>query len=48
MAEKMMLVYKDEDLRKKLIEKGRSVSGKYSWERTAGLLWQSVMKAVGG
>ena len=48
MAEKMMLVYKDEDLRKKLIEKGRFVSGKYSWERTAGLLWQSVMKAVGG
>ena len=44
-ADKMMLLYKDESLRKKLIEKGRSVAGDYNWDRTADLLWQSILKA---
>jgi glycosyltransferase involved in cell wall biosynthesis len=45
-AEKMMLLYKDENLKRKLIEKGRTISLEYSWQRTAELLWQSILKAV--
>jgi glycosyltransferase involved in cell wall biosynthesis len=45
-AEKMMQIYKDESLRKKLIEKGEIIAGQYSWQRTAELLWQSILKAV--
>jgi glycosyltransferase involved in cell wall biosynthesis len=45
-AEQMMRIYKDENLRKELIEKGRMVATHYSWERTAGLLWNSIVKAV--
>ncbi len=44
-ADKMMLLYKDENLRKQLIEKGRQVAGEYSWDKTAALLWQSILKA---
>ena len=43
-ANKMMLLYKDENLRKELIEKGRLISKKYSWDRTAELLWQTILK----
>lgn len=45
-AEQMMRIYKDENLRKELIEKGRTIATHYSWERTAGLLWNSIVKAV--
>ena len=45
-AEKMMRIYKDEDLRNELIEKGKSVSKEYSWDRTAGLLWKCIEKAM--
>jgi glycosyltransferase involved in cell wall biosynthesis len=46
-ADKMKLLYKDENLRKELIEKGREVAGKYNWDKTASLLWQSIEKALG-
>jgi glycosyltransferase involved in cell wall biosynthesis len=46
-AEQMMRIYKDENLRKELIEKGKIVASHYSWDRTAGLLWKSIVKAVG-
>jgi glycosyltransferase involved in cell wall biosynthesis len=46
-AEKMMLLYKDENLRKILIEKGKTVSATYHWEITADLVWRSVIKALG-
>jgi len=42
----MMLIYKDEKLRKELIEKGKIIAARYSWQRTAELLWQSILKAV--
>jgi hypothetical protein len=42
----MMLIYKDEKLRKELIEKGKLIADQYSWQRTAELLWQSILKAV--
>jgi glycosyltransferase involved in cell wall biosynthesis len=44
-ADKMMLLYKDEKLRKELIQKGRQVAAGYTWDQTAGLLWQSILKA---
>ena len=42
-----MLIYKNENLRKELIVKGIEVAKEYSWERTAGLLWESIQKAAG-
>jgi len=45
-ADKMMLIYKDEKLRKEIIEKGIAIAELYSWQRTADLLWQSILKAV--
>jgi glycosyltransferase involved in cell wall biosynthesis len=45
-AEKMMLLYKDENLRSELIEKGEHISNQYSWDRSAGILWQCIMKAI--
>lgn len=45
-AEKMMLLYKDEKLRRELIEKGRKVVSKYDWDKTAALLWQTILKTA--
>lgn len=42
LAEKMMLLYKDEDLRNRLIEKGREAAGRYSLDKTAGSLWELI------
>jgi glycosyltransferase involved in cell wall biosynthesis len=47
-AEKMMLLYKDENLCKELIQKGKQVIQYYSWDKTAELLWQSIQKALPG
>ena len=46
MAEKLMLIYKDEDLRKSLIQKGNAVAKKFTWKRSAELLWESVLKSM--
>ena len=46
MAEKLMLIYKDEDLRKSLIQKGKAVAKKFTWKRSAELLWESVLKSM--
>jgi glycosyltransferase involved in cell wall biosynthesis len=46
MADKMMMLYKDESLRDRLIEKGRTISEGCSWERTASLVWDSLVKAA--
>lgn len=45
-ADKMMLIYKDENLRKQLIEKGKLIAVKYDWEKCAALFWESILKAV--
>jgi glycosyltransferase involved in cell wall biosynthesis len=45
-ADKMMLLYKDEKLRDELIRKGEAVAKQYSWQRTADLLWQCIQKTV--
>jgi glycosyltransferase involved in cell wall biosynthesis len=46
LAEQMMLIYKDENLRNKLIEKGKLITQQYSWHKTAELLWQAIQKTV--
>lgn len=43
-AEKMMLMYKDENLRNELIGKGREIVDQYNWDRSAELLWESIVK----
>lgn len=45
-ADKMMLLYKDESLRSKMIAKGKQVAEKYSWDKTAALLWKGIEKTV--
>lgn len=45
-AEKMMMLYKDEKLCKELIQKGKQVAAEYNWDRTAALLWQSILRTV--
>jgi glycosyltransferase involved in cell wall biosynthesis len=45
-AERMMLLYKDENLRSQLIEKGKKISKEYNWDRSAGLLWECIIKTV--
>ena len=45
-AEKLMLIYKDETLRNNLIKKGFVIAKKYSWQQTADLLWANIVKAV--
>ena len=47
LAEQMMLLYKDERIREELIQKGRSVEASFTWDRTANLLWETLMKALG-
>ena len=44
-ADKMMLLYKDENLRKEMIQKGKQVIKEYNWDNTAALLWQCILKA---
>ena len=45
-ADKMMLIHKDENLRQQLIEKGKEQVKKYSWDRSADQLWQCIQKTV--
>lgn len=44
-AGKMMLIYKDENLRQQLIEKGNEQLRKYSSNNSADLLWKCIEKA---
>ena len=41
-AEKMMLVYKDESLRNQLIEKGKKINNTYTWEKTINIVGQNL------
>lgn len=45
MADQLMRIYKDESLRQRMVEEGLKRAQEYSWQRTAGLLWDSVLKA---
>jgi hypothetical protein len=46
MADKLMLVYKDENLRSSLIEKATPLCKKYSWQQTLEAFWQCIADAV--
>ncbi|MDP4283912.1 MAG: glycosyltransferase family 1 protein [Bacteroidota bacterium] len=41
-AENLMLIFKDEKLRKELIEKGNAQTNKFSWEESSLALWKSI------
>ncbi|OFY87157.1 MAG: glycosyltransferase [Bacteroidetes bacterium RIFCSPLOWO2_12_FULL_35_15] len=45
-ANAMLYIYKDEDMRNKLIQKGRKRKLDFSWDKTATALWESIEKAV--
>jgi glycosyltransferase involved in cell wall biosynthesis len=45
-SEGMARIAKDEDLRKELIGKGKQRRKDFSWDRSAGLLWDSMEKAI--
>ena len=45
-AEKMMLVFKDEDKAKAMITAGKTLLHKYQWDKSADLLLQAILKAV--
>jgi glycosyltransferase involved in cell wall biosynthesis len=47
-AEKMQMIYKDEVLRAKLIEAAKEQVKKFSWQKSADKLWESMMAAVSG
>lgn len=46
MAEQMMLIYKDENRRNKLIKKGLLLIEQFNWSKSAELLWQSIEKTI--
>lgn len=45
-GEKMMLLYKNEDMRDEMVKKGKQVAEQFTWERTSELLWQSICKSI--
>lgn len=45
-AVQMMLIFKDENLRSTLIEKGKLLAEGYGWNKTAGLFWNVIAKTM--
>lgn len=45
-AVQMMLLFKDEKLRKNLIEKGKKQLEQFNWQHTANNVWECIQKAV--
>ncbi len=45
-AEQMKKIFKDEQLRNKLIEEGKQRTHLFTWDKTAALLWQLAEQAV--
>lgn len=48
LAGQMKKIFKDEQLRIRLIEAGKERSGLYSWDKTAMILWNVVEQALSG
>jgi glycosyltransferase involved in cell wall biosynthesis len=46
-ADKMMLVFKDEDRVKELVSQGKKQAAYYNWDKTCALLWRSIQKTAG-
>jgi glycosyltransferase involved in cell wall biosynthesis len=47
-ADKLMLVYKNEKLRAELAQKGITGSREFNWDKSATLLWQWMMDTMPG
>jgi len=45
-AEAMRAIYRDNNLRERLIEKGRVRKDNFSWDKTATLLWRTLEKTI--
>jgi glycosyltransferase involved in cell wall biosynthesis len=45
-ANAMLYIYKDEDMRNTLIERGRKRKLNFSWDKTAAALWRSIEKTI--
>ena len=45
-AEQMLVIAKNEDLRKRLVEKGKLQRQKYNWNKTANGLWQNIERIM--
>jgi glycosyltransferase involved in cell wall biosynthesis len=45
-AEKLMQIYKDEQQRRQLIERGKESAASFSWEEATSSLWQGVLQAA--
>jgi glycosyltransferase involved in cell wall biosynthesis len=45
-ADKMMLIYKDETLRDRLVTAAPAQAAKFDWDRSAAELWESMMQCV--
>jgi len=45
-ASQMMQLYKDESMRNRLIATGNQQAARFSWDRTAELMWQSILTTV--
>lgn len=48
LAGQLMSIYKDESLRSSLIGKGMERGRSFSWERSAGKVWEGITGALGG
>jgi len=46
MAEQMKKIYKDELLRNQFIQAGKQQAAQFSWDRTAEIFWQNILKTV--
>lgn len=45
-ADQMKRIFTNENLRSQLVEKGKMVAKKYSWQQTSQLMWQAIQQAV--
>lgn len=45
-AEQLMLLYKDEEERHQLVEKGKIIASAFSWNKTTSAVWQSLLKTA--
>jgi glycosyltransferase involved in cell wall biosynthesis len=45
-AEKMGMIYKDENLRRKLVSAAAVQAAKFDWDNSADQLWQSMMRCL--
>jgi glycosyltransferase involved in cell wall biosynthesis len=45
-ADKMMLVFKDEDRAKELVSQGKKQAAYYNWDKTCASLWRSIQKTA--